>query len=168
MPYIIDGHNLIPRLRGFSLGDLDDEMQLVVLLQGFCRRKKKQVEVYFDNLPAGGESVRKFGAVTARFIRQGSSADEAIKRKLASLKGNTHNYTVVSSDHEVQIFARALHAQVISSEIFANQLQTVQEISNDSQDDRRDLDINPDELNEWLEIFKKANQEDGNSDKISW
>ena len=27
MPYIIDGHNLIPKVSGLSLGDMDDEQQ---------------------------------------------------------------------------------------------------------------------------------------------
>lgn len=168
MPYIIDGHNLIPRLPGFSLNDLDDEMQLVKLLQEFCRLKQKKVEVFFDNLPAGGEKVRKFGAVTARFVRQGSSADEAIKRKLVSLKGDARNYTVVSSDHEVQTFCRAVRAQVISSEVFVDQLLAAQRSGKNRQDDRSSADINPDELKEWLEIFEKTDGEDGNSDKVSW
>ena len=31
MPYLIDGHNLIPKM-GLKLADLDDEMQLIELL----------------------------------------------------------------------------------------------------------------------------------------
>ena len=37
MPYLIDGHNLIPKVRGLSLQSMDDEMELVELLQEFCR-----------------------------------------------------------------------------------------------------------------------------------
>jgi len=50
MPYIIDGHNLIPRV-GLRLDALDDEMALVEILRDFCRIKKKRVEVYFDGAP---------------------------------------------------------------------------------------------------------------------
>ena len=53
MPYIIDGHNLIPRIPDLSLQDIDDEMQLVEMLQDFCRISRKKVEVYFDNAPPG-------------------------------------------------------------------------------------------------------------------
>ena len=44
MPYIIDGHNLIPHV-GLRLNALDDEMALVEMLREFCRVKKKRVEV---------------------------------------------------------------------------------------------------------------------------
>ena len=36
MPYLIDGHNLIPKL-GLRLESLDDEMELIAILQEFCR-----------------------------------------------------------------------------------------------------------------------------------
>ena len=67
MPYLIDGHNLIPKVPGLSLKAIDDEMQLVEKLQEFCRRRGKQVEVFFDKAPPGGRRVRVFGPVTARF-----------------------------------------------------------------------------------------------------
>jgi hypothetical protein len=48
MPYLIDGHNLIPKL-GLRLDSMDDEQELVVILQEYARlERKKQVEVYFD------------------------------------------------------------------------------------------------------------------------
>jgi hypothetical protein len=33
MPYIVDGHNLIPKVPGLNLQDMEDELQLVELLQ---------------------------------------------------------------------------------------------------------------------------------------
>ena len=53
MPFIVDGHNLIPKVPGLNLQDMEDELQLVELLQEFCRINRKQVEVYFDNAPPG-------------------------------------------------------------------------------------------------------------------
>jgi hypothetical protein len=44
MPYLIDGHNLIPKIPGMNLGDVDDETQLIEMLQEFCRRRRKQVK----------------------------------------------------------------------------------------------------------------------------
>ena len=82
MPYIIDGHNLIPKIQGLSLQDIDDEMQLVEMLQDFCRSRGKKVEVYFDNAPPGQLKAQKFGHVTAFFVRAGITADMAIKQKL--------------------------------------------------------------------------------------
>ena len=71
MPYIIDGHNLIPKIPGLSLQEMDDEQHLLEMLQEFCRRQRKQVEVFFDNAPPGGVRARNLGLVTARFVRQG-------------------------------------------------------------------------------------------------
>ena len=64
MPYLIDGHNLIPKL-GLRLDACDDELALVTRLQEFCRLRRAQVEVYFDGAPPGQPASRKFGAVTA-------------------------------------------------------------------------------------------------------
>ncbi len=84
MPYLIDGHNLIPKIPGLSLQALDDENHLIQLLQVFCRMQRKQVEVYFDNAPAGLATVQRFGQVTAHFVRRGSTADAAIRQRLAA------------------------------------------------------------------------------------
>ncbi len=41
MPTIIDGHNLIPKVRGLSLQRLDDELELIQKLQTYCRVRRK-------------------------------------------------------------------------------------------------------------------------------
>lgn len=40
MPYLIDGHNLIPKL-GLRLDSMDDEMELVAILQEYARLERK-------------------------------------------------------------------------------------------------------------------------------
>ena len=84
MPYIIDGHNLIPKV-GLRLDALDDEMALVEILREFCRIKKKRVDVYFDGAPPGENGTRKFGYVTAHFVRRGRTADDAIHARLRKM-----------------------------------------------------------------------------------
>jgi predicted RNA-binding protein with PIN domain len=79
-------------------------------------------EVYFDNAPAGQPRARKFGLVTARFARAGQSADSLIHAHLQRLERSARNWTVVSSDHQVQAAARAARAKFISSETFARML----------------------------------------------
>jgi predicted RNA-binding protein with PIN domain len=152
MPYIVDGHNLIPKVPGLNLQDMEDELQLVELLQEFCRVNRKKVEVYFDNAPPGGMEVRKFGSVIARFIRQGGTADQAIMNKLKRLSGEARNWTVVSSDREVQAAARKVRAKVLTSEVFARQLQSdlegAESVSNDV-----DKSLSPDELQDWMKLF---------------
>ena len=153
MPYLIDGHNLIPRIPGLTLADVDDEMQLVEMLQEFCRRKRKQAEVYFDNAPPGGSRARTFGLVMARFVRQGNSADDAIQERLKRLGRASRNWTVISSDQAVQAAARASQAHTLTSETFANMLtQTLNQAGGDK-GETPDITLPPDELDDWLKLF---------------
>jgi hypothetical protein len=122
MPYLIDGHNLIPKIPGLELSEPDDETQLIELLQVFCRVQRKQVEVFFDNAPVGQPRARKYGLVTARFARSGQTADDLIRQYLQRLGNSARNWTVVSSDGQVQVAARAVRAQVLSAEAFARLL----------------------------------------------
>jgi predicted RNA-binding protein with PIN domain len=155
MAYIIDGHNLIPKIPGLSLEAADDEEQLILLLQEFCRRTQKKVEVYFDNAPPGQTRARKYGIVTARFIRAGSTADDAIRSRLVRMGRSARNWTVVSSDHEVQASAQSARARSITSEEFAALLlhSLSNPTSNSSKD--RDYPLSPDEVEDWIELFRK-------------
>ena len=152
MPFIIDGHNLIPKVSGMSLKDMDDELQLVKLLQEFCRISQKRVEVFFDNAPPGSSGARTFGCVVARFIRQGRTADQAIQEKLRRLGGEARNWTVVSSDREVQVNARAARAKILRAEDFSKQLLGVlAEQSHDLVEEETHLSSQ--EVEHWMNIF---------------
>jgi uncharacterized protein len=151
MPFLIDGHNLIPRI-GLRLDSLDDELELIRLLQEFCRLSRSQAEVYFDNAPAGQPSKKKHGMVTAHFVRKPDIADEAIRRRIGKLGLSAKNWTVVSSDRRVQAEARAARAKVISSDEFSRQVRLTLQNKSASSGDRA---IDEKELNDWLEMFAK-------------
>jgi predicted RNA-binding protein with PIN domain len=151
MPYLIDGHNLIPRL-GINLSEADDEMQLVSLLQEFCRLSRKQAHIYFDDAPPGQPATRKYGAVTAHFVRASAEADDAIATRLSQLGGDARNWAVVSSDHRVQAEGRAAGAKVITSEAFSRQLRDT--LAARSGPSGSAGEMSEAELAEWLEIFK--------------
>jgi predicted RNA-binding protein with PIN domain len=153
MPYIIDGHNLIPKIPGLTLREMDDEIQLVQLLQDFGRLQRKRLEVFFDNSPPGQPRAQKFGMVTARFVRQGMTADEAIHNRLRRLGGAARNWTVISSDLAVQNFAREARAHFISSEEFAKVLTGALQASDEIEGEIRDIPLNSDELDDWLKLF---------------
>jgi predicted RNA-binding protein with PIN domain len=150
MPYLVDGHNLIPKL-GLRLDSFDDEEVLITRLQEFCRIRRAQVAVYFDGAPAGHLPMRKAGAVTAHFIRLGSSADAAIEVRLARLGKQARNWTVVSSDGRVQAAGRAVHARVLSSEEFSRQISTAAQQAGLP---KRESGPSPEEVEEWLSLFK--------------
>lgn len=152
MPYLIDGHNLIPKL-GLHLDSFDDELDLLVRLQEFCRLRRAQVEVYFDGAPPGQVSTRKAGVVTAHFVRQGSSADAAIETRLIKLKNTAKNWTVVSSDGRVQRAAGAAHAGVMSAEEFSREMVKAQ--TTRMKKSKSESVLSPDEVEEWLKFFEK-------------
>ena len=152
MPYLIDGHNLIPKL-GLRLDSIDDELQLLVRLQEFCRLRRAQVEVYFDGAPPGQVSTRKAGMVTAHFVRKGSSADAAIEGRLIQMKRSAKNWTVVSSDGRVQRAAGAVHAGVMLSEDFVQEMIKAQTVS--TRVSKGESVLSPDEVDEWLKFFEK-------------
>ena len=152
MPYLIDGHNLIPKL-GLSLRNIDDEMELVARLQVFCRAERRQVEVYFDGAPAGQVGTRKLGLVSAHFVRLGQTADSAIRARLKLLGRAARNWTVVTSDRQVQADARAAGAEVVSSDAFAGQVnESMRAPGKDSTQERK---ISAEEVEEWIKMFRE-------------
>ena len=151
MPYLVDGHNLIPKV-GLRLDSFDDELELVTILQEFARLHRRQVEVYFDGAPAGQAGTRSLGTVKAHFVRAGTTADDAIRRRLRKMGRAAKNWTVISSDREVQAEARAARAEVLSSDEFARMLLQTPRI--ESAKPAADKKVSPSEVDEWLNIFK--------------
>jgi len=154
MPYLIDGHNLIPKL-GLRLDSLDDEMELVAILQEYARlERKKQVEVYFDGAPAAHAGTRKLGIVTAHFVPLGTTADDAIKRRLKKMGRSAKNWTVVSSDRQVQAEARSARSEIVSSDEFAKKLKQACESAPKPTNDRK---LSQQEVDDWLKLFEGRN-----------
>jgi predicted RNA-binding protein with PIN domain len=157
MRYLIDGHNLIPQVQGLSLELADDEQQLIIRLLAFCREGRHQVEVYFDGTPPEHAGPRKYGAVSAVFVRRGLTADDAIRRRLHALKAEARQWTLVSSDAAVQAAGREAHAEVLHSDVFAQNMQTdkTQDVAGEKPEGEP---LNPDELEEWLRLFGSKGQ----------
>lgn len=151
MPYLIDGHNLIGKLTGFSLSAMDDEEQLIPLLQTYSRVRRQPVEVFFDGAPAGFSGQRRYGTLTAHFVRQGRTADDAIRARLARLGTDARNWRVVSSDRQVQAEARSRHAGTVSSEDFSRDLQDA--LEEDRRSPQGPAKPSEQEIDDWLRLF---------------
>ena len=151
MPYLIDGHNLIPKI-GLRLDSPDDELELIAILQEYCRLERKQVEVYFDGAPTAHAGTRKYGVVTAHFVSQKSTADNAIRQRLKKLGKSAKNWTVVTSDHRVQLEARDDRAEFISSESFASMLKQARNSAPKPANDRK---LSGQEVEDWLKLFEE-------------
>lgn len=151
MPYLIDGHNLIPKL-GLRLDSMDDEMELIAILQEFCRLERKQVEVYFDGAPTNQAGTRKHGSVTAHFVPLKSTADNAIRNRLKKMGRSAKNWTVVSSDHRVQLEARTAQAEILSSDAFASTLKQARNSAPKPTEHRK---LTSQEVDDWLKLFEQ-------------
>ena len=156
MPYLIDGHNLIPKL-GLRLDSIDDEMELVAILQEFARLERRQVDVYFDGAPAGQAGTRKLGTVRAHFVPLGDTADNAIRARLKKMGRDAKNWIVVSSDRQVQIDARTTQAQVLTSDKFAGSL--IKARNSISKQDHGEHKLTNSEIKEWLDLFDRKENE---------
>ena len=152
MPYLIDGHNLIPKVPGMSLQVMDDEDRLIAALQVFYQARRQVVEVFFDQAPPTRAGRKRVGSVVVHYVRQGKTADQAIHDQLERLNKAAHNWTVVSSDRQVLADARAHGAASLTSEQFTAQLQAARLAAQTAQK----ADPKPpsaDDLAEWLRLF---------------
>lgn len=158
MIYIIDGHNLIPKIPGIQLTDEDDEMHLIELLQEYARLSRHTLEVFFDGAPPAGKTLQGGGLVHSHFIQKGVTADSAIIRYVAGRAKNARNTIVVSSDHFVQNETRALGSSILSSEQFAAEL--VHTLSKKSDQAKKEPPpMSEAELNIWLKMFDVTQKE---------
>ena len=155
MPLLIDGHNLVPKIPGLSLSQIDDEQRLLVLVQDYCRIRRKKAEVYFDKAPQGQTQPQRVGTLLVKFARTGRTADQEIKQRLLQLKGNAQNWTVVSSDRSVQAAARAARAQVLPAEDFARELLAVLRQQGGQADQAGKDKLSTDEVDYWLKLFSE-------------
>ena len=150
MRYLVDGNKLIPKL-GLRLDSPDDEMELIAILQEFCRLNRRQVEVFFDGAPTPHAGTRKLGTVTAHFVRLGTTADDAIRNRIKRLGKSVRNWTVVSSDRQVQAEARAARAEIHSAETFASSLTQARDSSAKR---TREQELSQQDVEEWLKLFE--------------
>lgn len=154
MPYLIDGHNLVPHIPGINLSDLDDEIALIQILQKFANKSRSKVEVYFDHAQSTQARTQNHGLVKAVFVRQTSTADDAIKARLSQLGKGAKNWTVVSSDREILVEARSHQSSILTAPKFAGILNQLSEVTQEG-----DKNENPDqsnlEVDYWLDQFSR-------------
>ncbi len=153
MPYLVDGHNLIPHIPGISLKDQEDELALVSLLEGFARQQRTQVEVFFDLAPPSWAGSRNYGRVKAHFIRQGMTADQAIVSRLRRMEKEAKNWTVVTSDREILAEAKSLQSKTLSSAAFTALLSKINKVSTNSSDKGENPEVSDEDVDYWLDQF---------------
>jgi predicted RNA-binding protein with PIN domain len=155
MAYLIDGHNLIGKLPGISLEELDDEQRLIEALQAYCQDNGKKAEVYFDASSSGHGHARVHGRVTARYVRSGETADQAIARQLKRLGKEAPNSIVVSSDNQVLTAARRYRARALTADEFVRLMKRGEENTGGGEPS-----LSKTEVDDWLELFGGGKDED--------
>ena len=153
MPYLIDGHNLIPHIPGLSLKDMDDEVKLIQVLQGYASQQRTTVEVYFDKAPVSRAGSQSYGIVKVHFVRQNYTADKAMIIRLSRMGKDAKNWTVVTSDREILVEARSAHSQTMSSAAFAAELKKMKSGKLNNSDKQIDPDISSGEVDYWMDQF---------------
>ena len=156
MLYLVDGHNLIPKLPGLNLRQIDDEERLIELLQTFSRVRRHTVEVYFDGAPPGQAGTRSYGSIKAHFVPAGQTADEALHRRLKRMQRGARQVTLVSSDRRVLAEARRRQAALLTSEQFAALVMDAKHTA-DAQPGAPPA-VSAGDLDEWLRLFGETPQ----------
>jgi predicted RNA-binding protein with PIN domain len=150
VPYLIDGHNLIAALPDLSLQDPDDEQELIRRMNAYCQRIRHKAILFFDR---GRSSSRPYSSghwLRIRFVRPPRTADDAIRAELDRIGREAPNWTVVSSDREVQLAARQAGARSLSSRDFIGQIDHGDE---SERPDKTVPALGSGELDEWLSLF---------------
>ena len=151
---VIDGHNLIPKIPGLSLLQMDDEEQLIDILREFSRLSRRKLEVFFDGAPVGYSGVRMDGMVRVVFVSEKTTADEEIINRIRRTGKRAKEFVVVSSDHHVQNQVRSLGAKTITSDQFVKELFSgLNDKTNVSDEIKRDRQLSDDEVQEWIHLF---------------
>lgn len=122
---IVDGYNVIrqdPQLQAMDARDLEaGRVALLEALAAYRRtRPAHKVTVVFDGWQGGElqESRDRYQGLAIVYSRRGERADEVIKRLLARERQRA---VVVSSDMELQTFARAVGATWMAAARFARE-----------------------------------------------
>jgi uncharacterized protein len=154
MRYLVDGHNLIPKIGNISLHEMNDEEKLLDLLNQFARKARMQVEVFFDKAPAGFARTTKIGSIRTHFIQSGSSADFAIIDAVRKLGAQAARVTVVTSDREIQFRIKKAGCLILTSEEFVRLMHS--KLSSQISDNTEQRALTEDEIQGWLTEFNQS------------
>lgn len=124
--YIVDGNNLIGRMSDLrSLQQKDKQAsreKLAVVLERYFIRKKAKVTLHFDGFANDPIKISRIKIAYS----ENRTADERIKNQIETSK-NPKNLILISSDNNLQSFAKVCACSIIKSEDFVKQLYSSQD-----------------------------------------
>ena len=151
--YIIDGNNLIGKINFLHKIQQKDKQRsrekIAFMIDNYFHDKNAKVTIHFDgfkNLPIKLNN--------AKIVYSDSeSADDKIKNQI-ELANNRKNLVVITSDNNIQEFARVCSCLIIKSEEFAKTIRSKK------QDDEKDLiEKMKNDVEEWRELFDRDEEQ---------
>jgi predicted RNA-binding protein with PIN domain len=140
--YVIDGNNLIHKLKGLSSLQRKDKQlareSLALKIDRYFQNKKVKVYIYFDgyqNLPIKTAKIKVV-------YSEKYTADEKIIKHIERAS-NPRNIILISSDDEIKRLAQACAAEIMNSENFALLLS---ESKSQNEEEKRIDDLDNDEF----------------------
>jgi predicted RNA-binding protein with PIN domain len=121
-------------------------------IKSFYQNKKVQIKIIYDGKSGIINETRHGQKVDIRFSKDPEKADHLIIAFLAR-ESKPSIWTVVTSDRDLTLAAKNLGTQVISSEAFLVKLNSRKSI-NDEYPSKSHPNMNKDELDYWLGMFK--------------
>ncbi len=138
---------------GQSLGDLDDEAELIRRLRKYAARHGAKITVVFDRgMPGGRSKDLSGGGVTAIFAAdRHTNADKVLIERINNFP-RPAEWVVVSSDNQVRAVAVKRKTMLKSAQEFAAIMTAPPK-----GDDRSVVEekLSTEEVDEWLKLFKK-------------
>jgi predicted RNA-binding protein with PIN domain len=141
--FIIDGNNVlgkIPSLKKLQLKDKQGSREkLALMVERNFSKRNAGVSLHFDGYPGEEIKILNVKIIYSKNI----TADEMIKKEIEKSK-NPKNLVVITSDSNLNDFARKCSCTIISSEDFSKQIKSLSPAENES---KRIQEIdNPDEF----------------------
>ncbi len=151
--YLIDGYNLLhqlPELRRQMEYDLQNAREgLLLRLSAFSLSKSVDVSVVFDGIDESLPSSSRWRSLFVYFSKPPQKADPLIKKMISDRKKG-EELVVVTSDREIDMYARLCGVKVESSQTFA--MAMLQTPSSDLEK-KNSHPISDRELDEWMRLF---------------
>lgn len=162
MILIVDAFNLI-----YKFPDLEEEMYAgrldkarIGLLQYLIDYKnawKKPVEihVFIDGKKKhGDETRRETNSKMEIYYSQDLSADHLIK-EFIKRNPNPGNLTLISSDKDIQFYAKRFKTTILTSEEFSKHLIDILNSADKKPSQTEKPAADPDEVSYWMKMFQK-------------
>jgi len=151
--YIIDGNNLIGKINFLHKIQQKDKQRsrekIAFMIDNYFHDKNAKVTIHFDgfkNIPIKLNN--------AKIVYSDSeSADDKIKNQI-ELANNKKNLVVITSDNNIQEFARVCSCLIIKCEEFAKTIRSKK------QDDEKDIiEKMENDIEEWRELFNRGEEQ---------